>query len=294
MGTKLCKRCSTNKNVDEFTKSKKNKDGLGSYCKKCHSIANSKSSKHDSHISVWLEFSKLKRCSCCNKYLEFDLFHKKINGSNGINTECKTCKTFIDKSYWAKNKESKSKRHTEYILENKNIWDKYHKEYREANKSKIKSYCISEEGKKVRKAYSRKYYHEKKKFDLKFKLSDRISGALRFRLKKSKNNKHWESLVGYSYSELKDRLESTLPKDITWDDFIYGDYHIDHIIPLDYFKYEKIESLDFFLAWRLENLRIITSSDNIKKSNKIDQKDQRELLDEIDFFRRYPDMYRVK
>jgi len=34
---KYCKKCNTNKDISEFYKNKHHKDGLTSYCKKCHS-----------------------------------------------------------------------------------------------------------------------------------------------------------------------------------------------------------------------------------------------------------------
>jgi len=251
--SKLCKKCNTLKPVEYFSKNKRSKDGLDLYCKECNNIRSSINSKKEQHIADWLTYKKLKKCSHCGKYLSFNLFHKKINGTNGVGTECKNCKILIDKNNWKLNKDSKSIKHKEYVTKNKSKIILYHEEYRAANKNKTKEYCLGI-GKEVRKAYSRKYYHEKKKFDLKFKLSDRISGALRFRLKKSKNNKHWESLVGYTYAQLRDRLEATLPENLTWEDFLSGDFHIDHIIPLSYFEYLKLSRFLFSLeARKLKN-----------------------------------------
>ena len=72
-----------------------------------------------------------------------------------------------------------------------------------------------------------------------------------------------------------------------------GSYHIDHIVPLSYFDYKNSHSLDFILAWRLENLRITDSEENLIKSDRIDLDIQKSLTEEVSFYRKYPDMYRM-
>ena len=246
---------------------------------------------------------EVKICSVCKIEKNIDEYHKSSCGSFGRDSRCKTCKRQhrldnitkfkeYDKKRQIEKKEHISLQKREYVKNNKEKHESYHREYRSNNKDKISEYCKSEDGKRVRREYSSKYYHIKKKFDLKFRLNDRMSGSVRCVLKRTKSGKRWESLVGYKYDDLITRLEGTLPPNKNWNDFLNGDYHIDHIVPLDYFDFNTPYCIDFLLAWRLENLRVMCGSENIKKSNKINLVEQKKLLEEVNFFRRFQDMYR--
>lgn len=50
----------------------------------------------------------------------------------------------------------------------------------------------------------------------------------------------------------------------------YGKWHIDHIIPLDFFKVSDPGDPKFKVAWSLENLQPLWAIDNMKKSNKLE------------------------
>jgi len=50
----------------------------------------------------------------------------------------------------------------------------------------------------------------------------------------------------------------------------YGKWHIDHIIPLDFFKVSDPGDPKFKAAWGLENLQPLWAVDNMKKSNKLE------------------------
>ena len=54
---------------------------------------------------------------------------------------------------------------------------------------------------------------------------------------------------------------------MSWDN--YGKWHIDHIIPIDFFIFTKPEDQEFQYCWSLNNLQPLWRLDNIKKSNKI-------------------------
>lgn len=90
------------------------------------------------------------------------------------------------------------------------------------------------------------------------------------RMRKSINNKKglaWEKLVGYTLADLTQHLESLFTEGMSWEN--YGKWHIDHIIPLDYFKITGHEDLNFKFCWGLGNLQPLWSIENIKKGNKV-------------------------
>ena len=103
----------------------------------------------------------------------------------------------------------------------------------------------------------------------KYNLKTRISVAINMSLKGNKNGYHWEDLVGYKLINLVKRLKNTMPKGYTWDNFIGGDLHIDHIIPISAFNFAKPEHIDFKRCWALENLRLLPAEENLIKHNKL-------------------------
>lgn len=96
-----------------------------------------------------------------------------------------------------------------------------------------------------------------------------LSVSIRKSLKYNKPNKVWELLVGYDLKSLKRRLKKTVPDGYTWDDFLDGKLHIDHIFPVSAFKYEDAGGFDFRECWGLKNLRLLPATENLQKKNKI-------------------------
>ena len=154
------------------------------------------------------------------------------------------------------NKEGKSEYSKQYRMENKEKIAKRKKEYYEENKVAI--------SKRVR-----KYEKMKMGTDPKYNLNKRISCLMRNSLKGNKEGCHWEDLVGYTLEDLIKRLSSTMPEGCTWQDFLNGDLHIDHIIPKSIFNFTNIKHTDFQRCWELSNLRLLPARENISKSNKL-------------------------
>jgi len=83
-----------------------------------------------------------------------------------------------------------------------------------------------------------------------------------------KNNQKSGSAVvdlGCTIEELRIYLESKFQVGMTWDN--YGEWHIDHIIPLSKFNLEDRE--EFLKACNYENLQPLWAEANLKKSNKL-------------------------
>lgn len=101
------------------------------------------------------------------------------------------------------------------------------------------------------------------------KLNFNFSRRIRQSLASDKNGATWESVVGYTLTDLKTRLESGFDNKMSWSN--YGVYwHIDHIKPIDSFKINGVESDDFKECWSLSNLRALHWLENIRKGNKIE------------------------
>ena len=84
------------------------------------------------------------------------------------------------------------------------------------------------------------------------------------------------ALLGYTQDQLVAHLERQFGPGMSWDN--YGEWHIDHIVPLKAFNFEKPEDLDFQKAWSLRNLRPLWADENHKKRARLDKPFQPSLL----------------
>lgn len=87
-------------------------------------------------------------------------------------------------------------------------------------------------------------------------------------LRSKKAGRSWESLVGYTLTELMVHLESLFWSGMTWDNI--GDWHIDHKRPRSSFSYESPEDADFKSCWCLQNLQPLWAVDNMRKGARLD------------------------
>ena len=144
-------------------------------------------------------------------------------------------------------------------------WIKNIKNHPESMKEYYKA--IREGNKKYNKRYERT--NNKYKNDMKYKINRRISSLIWYSLKGNKNGRHWEDLVGYTLKDLVKRLKKTIPKDYTWQDYLEGKLHIDHIIPISAYNFNQIGQIDFQRCWALSNLQLLSAKENLIKSNKL-------------------------
>ena len=60
-----------------------------------------------------------------------------------------------------------------------------------------------------------------------------------------------------------------MPKGYCWQDCLEGKLHIDHIIPIKAFIFNKPEDEEFKQCWSLHNLRLLPAEENLSKSDNI-------------------------
>ena len=177
------------------------------------------------------------------------------------------------KQYYLDNIESEKERGKRYRKENKEKIRKRHEIYYQKNKDKILTYIkgwIKKNPEKVSKIVNR-CSRKKYRLDHKFNLNRRIGPAIKRSLKDNKAGRHWEDLVGYTLDDLINRLKETMPKGHTWQDYLEGKLHIDHIIPITAYNFTKPEHIDFKRCWSLNNLQLLPAKENRSKYNKLDK-----------------------
>ena len=113
------------------------------------------------------------------------------------------------------------------------------------------------------------YYHSLKKdpvkyskFKLVHNLRKRISDVLK--VKKTNNSGKGSKLFGCTSQQLRDHLENQFQPGMTWEN--YGEWHVDHIVPVSSFNLNDIEQRN--KCYNYTNLQPLWAEDNIKKSDK--------------------------
>ena len=99
------------------------------------------------------------------------------------------------------------------------------------------------------------------------RISNNMRGNMYHALKSKKGFRKWETLVGYSLEDLIKHLTPQLNGAMTWEN--YGEtWHVDHITPKSWFKYDSTEHPSFKECWALKNLQPKLKADNMRKGNR--------------------------
>ena len=160
-----------------------------------------------------------------------------------------------DKKWRENNEEYLRIKHKSWVENNKEHLKKYLKEYREKNYEKIKQ-------------TKRNYEKKRKSTHPIYKLIGNFRTAIYTVLKENNVTKygHYFEILGYQPEQLINHLEIQFKDGMTWDN--YGEWHVDHKLPITYFKFNNVTDDEFKKCWSLENLQPLRGNENITKSNK--------------------------
>ena len=235
----------------------------------------------------------MKKCTKCGETKELSEFSKKLTK---LTPSCKSCIGVWGKEYYKKNKIKRLQYNKEYFEKNKTRLLEYHKKYnkknkvkkaeehkkwREDNKEQIKIkqkvYCKNNKEKiaKRRKKYyknnkekiiekGRIYQRRRSKTDTLYKLTRNLRRrtSLAFKHKTWYKGVSTEQLLGVSFEIAKKHLEKQFTKGMSWDN--YGEWHIDHIIPLA----SAPNEIELRKLCHYTNLQPLWAFDNISKGAK--------------------------
>lgn len=125
------------------------------------------------------------------------------------------------------------------------------------------------------KEYRRRYEQMLRENSPEYRLRHSVGRALSKALLDGKGGSATFDIVGYSAEELKAHLERNFTTGMTWGN--YGDWHIDHIIPVSAFNIETVDDMDFKRCWALANLQPMWASQNMSKGAKLTESFQPSL-----------------
>jgi hypothetical protein len=223
-----------------------------------------------------------KQCKICRQVKKVDEFYpdKKIKG--GKRNECKSCR----KKYNQKHKEARRLNQRKYFYKNRetiNIKakERYWKDIEKTRRvrrlegQKWRDRNIEKCRRWGREQYQRhrvetlENYKKRLKTDTKYRLKVLVSAGMRRALLINKNGRKWETIVGYTAKDLERHLRKTIPHGYSWDDFLKGNLHIDHKIPIVAFNFSSEKDLDFKRCFSMKNLRLLPAIDNYRKNRKL-------------------------
>lgn len=196
----------------------------------------------------------MKKCSACKKIKNINEFYKDTTMLNGYRSGCICCV----KEKYAKNK-------GKILLINK--------KWRDSNPEKNSNVSRNWRNNNIEKSREITARSTRKRYGtIKGKLSMNMSGRIRDSLKSGKKGHRWESLVGYTVSQLKKYLESLFQEGMSWNNHTINGWHIDHIMPIASFNYKTYNDENFKQCWSLDNLQPLWAKDNRKKSSKLQRR----------------------
>jgi hypothetical protein len=220
---------------------------------------------------------KTKACHICGNVKYIEEFYKNKGRKDGTRDECKECtkrnyienrkvKLEIAKRYREKNKlkieqyfKSHKDAYKQYREKNVKRISEYKKQYYNKNKEKICKY-------KQRYSLENRYsINQRATIRRKNNINYKLSCYLRSRLTKViRNNYKSGSAVrdlGCSVQDFKFWIEQQFKPGMTWEN--YGEWHIDHVIPLS--KFDLADTIQLKKACHWFNLQPLWAEENIRK-----------------------------
>ncbi len=203
----------------------------------------------------------MKICSKCKVIKDYFLFSKDKYNKDGYTVNCKDCRN----AYKKLNKKQILASNKRYYKQNKTKILELSKQYYYKNQARIqekhRNYRIN--NKQYFATYQNKYNKKRKKIDPLYKLLYNLRIRLNKSLKYGKKRNHTIYYIDCSLEFLSQHLQKQFQPGMTWEN--YGQWHIDHIIPLCSAKNKK----QLLKLWHYSNLQPLWAIDNLKKGSKL-------------------------
>lgn len=194
-----------------------------------------------------------KKCYDCKLTKPVAEFSRHKNEIGGFKNQCKICCAKRRAKYYHANKIKEQEKSKRYKKERSAELSEKTKKYRKANPEKVKrwkrvAYCKTMEN-------PASHLHQT------------IGTKINKMIQESRNSRTVKELLGYSFDELVQHLESRFQPGMTWEN--YGkEWHIDHIIPKSWFKFKGADDEEFRKCWALANLQPLWAVENLQKGNR--------------------------
>jgi hypothetical protein len=267
-----CSICKIDKQLSEFY-IRKESGNHRKDCKECMGKRKIELQKKNTIINKeklkTIDKTQVKTCSNCNKEKQLSEFSISPANKTGFYSWCLICSR---KKY--KNQKKNIIQYTKNDVKKctkcnttKNIFENFRIKHSKDGYSNICKECDKKYSKSVAKELYQKKKH-KLATNIQYKLSENIRSRLRILLGNIKIKKpNTEKLIDCNLDDFTKHLTKLFYKDISFDN--YGTtWHLDHIIPCDWFDLTDVNQLK--ACTHYTNLQPLLINDNSVKSNKLD------------------------
>lgn len=181
-----------------------------------------------------------KRCSKCYNIKPLSLFSKSRSEKIGVTSQCKSC----FKEYRQKNKER-------LAIQEKKCYEK--------NKVKINH-------------RNREYDRKRMSADPAYRLMKNLKRRVSLAVTDQGTAKHTNTmtLVGCSLKEIRQHIEKQFTNGMSWDNYGFYGWHLDHINPCA--SFDLTDPKQQKTCFHYSNLQPLWAEDNLKKSKKVKNK----------------------
>lgn len=202
-----------------------------------------------------------KKCGHCQQSKSFECFNKCKTGTYGLHGHCKDCQKQIRREWYLRNKEQEIKKASEYARTDKAISARK-KSYKNNKEKILENNRIrrrTPHARKLANSARNKMYHNNISFRISVNLRNRIRRSLKGILK----SKNTLTLIGCTLVQLRTYLESKFADGMSWDNYGYYGWHIDHIKPCS--SFDLSQPTEQAKCFHYSNLQPLWMNDNISK-----------------------------
>ena len=253
---KKCRTCGDKKPYTEFNKQTSSKDGFCGECKACSKIR-----KREEYLRNR------------DKYLERQTQYRKENAEQVSEAKKRCYRNKIDqykqnhRKYYEDNRDAVLSQAKEYREKNKEVINGRDRDYYQRNRQEYlrKQAEYQRVNAESRNEYNRKYRKNRRQVDKMFGIKENMRARFRYELAKRGDGQHIKAneYLGCSWVELRIHLENQFKDEMSWDN--YGDWHVDHIIPL-----ASAQTKDEIIKLcHYSNLQPLWAFDNLSKGAKM-------------------------
>lgn len=209
----------------------------------------------------------MKCCTKCMVFKDESSFDKDRSHIDGLRSWCKECR---NEQWFANREENLIKKRAVYIKHRDKNLERAKHYYETADKEEMKKKRREYEDRLEVRRRIRNYWKFRRDTEPIIRLNNSMRAGVYNSIKKNKNGAGWQDIVGYSTDDLKTHLEKLFKPGMTWEN--YGEWEIDHVVPLSFFNFTSKADHGFRKAWALNNLQPLWIFDNRSKggTNRLD------------------------
>ena len=187
----------------------------------------------------------MKQCTKCKQLKNSSLYNTDKRHKDGLQSRCKRCQ----RDWKIAHKADLQKYRKTYYLANKERENKNSKKWNSAHKQ-------------LKAKYDAKY-NKKPEVKIRKRLRRRFEAALQHATSKSSKSRKY---IGCSIQELRDYLQKLFKPGMSWENYGFRGWHIDHIKPLCAFDLSCDKEIK--KAFNYKNLQPLWAKDNLKKGGR--------------------------